>query len=159
MYAGKDVAVVGKDEYAVKEALFLDDICKSVTLIADGEVSAEDKVLEKLNSSKISVKNGIITDIIGEQRLDGLIINGEAKLNVEALFVALGTIPNTELFARKGIEIGKKRYIKVDNEMKTNIEGIFACGDVTGGVRQIAVAVGEGVIAAYSVRDYLKVKR
>ncbi|MFQ6050351.1 MAG: NAD(P)/FAD-dependent oxidoreductase [Candidatus Hydrothermarchaeota archaeon] len=159
MYAGKDVAVVGKDEYAVKEALFLNDICRSVTLIADGEISAEDKILEKLNSSQISVVHGTITDLLGEDKLEGVVINGRERLNVEALFVALGTVPNTELFARKGIEIGKKRYIKVDNEMRTNIEGVFACGDVTGGVRQIAVAVGEGVIAAYSVRDYLKVRK
>ncbi|MCK4687912.1 MAG: FAD-dependent oxidoreductase, partial [Candidatus Lokiarchaeota archaeon] len=79
-----------------------------------------------------------------------------SKINVNALFIAIGVEPQTELAKKSGIELDKDNYIKVNRKQETNIPGIYAAGDVTGGIRQVATAVGEATTAAMNAYLFIK---
>ena len=164
-YKNKDIAVVGGGNTAVEEALYLTSFARSVTLIHRRDTLRADKAMqEKLfKNRKISIEwNSIIEEIIGNENplnMTGLKIknikNDNSKiLNVEGLFIAIGHKPNTDLFKGQ-IELDKDGYIITQNTA-TNIEGVFAAGDVQEpNYRQAIVAAGSGCKAALQVEKYL----
>lgn len=166
-YRGKDVAVVGGGNTAAEEALYLTNFAKSVTLIHRRDSLRADKLMQErvMKNHKIQVIwDSVIEEVIGNENplsVNGLILknvktDATQQINVDGLFIAIGHHPNTDIF--KGIlELDKDGYIVTKpNTCQTNIEGVFAAGDVQDpNFRQAVIAAGTGCIAALEAERYL----
>lgn len=159
-FKDKIVAVVGGGNSALEESLYLSDICTKVYIILRNNVFRGDKLLQ----DKIKQKGNIIVKynttikklVEDENKLSSLVLNNEEVLKVDGLFIYIGNIPDTSFLNKITINL-LDNYIIVNENMQTNIDGIFACGDVINkDVYQISTAVGEGAKAAISVSKYLK---
>lgn len=166
-YRNRDVAVVGGGSTAVEEALYLTNFASSVTLIhRRNELRADQALQQRLfNNHKISVEwDSVVEEIIGTEnplsvtgvRLKNVKTDQNKILNVAGLFIAIGHHPNTELF-QSAIELDKESYIKTKpDSTQTNIDGVFAAGDVqNASFRQAVVAAGSGCIAALEAERFL----
>ncbi len=161
-YLNKEVIVIGRGTPAVMSALNLKDIAKKVILITDKEEIkvAESIMLERLNTSKNVeiITNAKPLKILGNDKAEGVLVSIDGKekeIKADGVFISMGHVPNSEFLKDSGIELSNKGFVVVDKSCKTNIEGIFACGDITGGVLQVSKAVGEGAVALASVSRYL----
>ena len=164
-YKDKTVAVIGGKNAAVMGASMLADIAKKVYVIYRGtELLGEPKWTEQLlaRSNVEIIFKTLPTGFDGEPRLQRLKLsqtyNGQEYLDVDGVFVEIGSEPDSLLTNILGIETDEKKYIKVDQSQATNVEGIWAAGDCTtasNGFRQVVTAVGEGGIAANSIFKYL----
>lgn len=165
-YRGRDVAVVGGGNTAADEALYLANIAKSVTLIHRRDELRADKVMQDriLKNEKIKVEwNSVVDEVLGEmpKGVTGAILKnvktGEKKeIKVDGIFIAIGHHPNTDLF--KGIlDMNEEGYlITKSDSCQTNIEGVFAAGDVQNpNFRQAVVAAGSGCIASLEAEKFL----
>lgn len=159
-YKGKEVAIVGAGNTAMEEALYLSNICSKVYLINRTSLfpKADQILLEKVKNKE---NIGIITDSVvttlleNNQILSGIILNGDKKLNIDGLFIAIGSVPDINFIKNINIET-ESGYVIVDNHMETNIKGIFACGDIIKkDLYQIITAASDGAVAANSVKKYL----
>ena len=104
--------------------------------------------------------NTTLEEVLGDDnvrsvRLKDLSTGNIRTMQVDAVFVAVGESPNSELAREIGVLVDGENYIKVDRNMRTNIPRIYAAGDITGGVRQIVTAVGMGAVAAVSAFEDL----
>lgn len=160
----QDVAVIGGGNSALEEALYLADICKSVTLIhRRDEFRAEqyivDKVLKKENINIIYDTVGV--EVKGEEVVNGLVVENvktkeQQTLDIKAVFIYIGFIPMTGYFDNLNIT-DKNHNIKVDPNMRTDKPRIYGAGDVINKeLRQITTAVNDGSIAAQSAINDLK---
>lgn len=163
-FRGQDVAIVGAGDTACEEASYLANICSKVyMLVRRGEMRAS-QIMQKrvLNNPKIEVLwNTETEEILGDSEVKGVrVFNNETKesreLAVSGFFVAIGHQPNTDIF--KGfIDMDESGYIKtIPGSTKTNIEGVFACGDAQDHIyRQAVTAAGTGCMAALDAERYL----
>jgi thioredoxin reductase (NADPH) len=163
-FRGQDVAIVGAGDTACEEASYLANICSKVyMLVRRGEMRAS-QIMQKrvLNNPKIEVLwNTETEEILGDSEVSGVrVYNNETKesreLKVSGFFVAIGHQPNTDIF--KGfIDMDENGYIKtIPGSTKTNIEGVFACGDAQDHIyRQAVTAAGTGCMAALDAERYL----
>lgn len=162
-YRGQDVAVVGGGDTACEEATYLSGICNKVYLIVRKDFLRASKAMQErvMKNPKIQVLFEHQTkEIIGDKGVDGVILlnkNGEeVKIDVTGFFVAIGHQPNSEVF-KPYIEMDETGYIITKpGTSKTNIEGVFACGDVQDKhYRQAITAAGSGCMAALDAERYL----
>ena len=163
-FKGKEVAIVGAGDTAAEEALYLSKICSHVHMIVrKGEMRASKVMQDRvINTSNITVNWHSETDeILGEKKVEGVRIKnvqtGEKKeIAVSAFFVAIGHHPNSDIF-KEWIDTDETGYIKtIPGTSKTNIEGVFASGDVQDKIyRQAVTAAGSGCIAALDAERYL----
>ena len=149
-YKGKDVAVLGCCEYAAHESLALLPLANSVTLLTSGEAP-----MAGLPDGLKSVITTKITALTGNDRLEGVTLEDGTSLPISGLFVAQGVAGSSDLAKKIGAEIIGNRIV-VDEHMATNIPGLFAAGDCTGGMLQIAKAVADGAEAGYSAVKYIR---
>jgi len=147
-YRGRRVAVLGSSKYTQHEAEELKSFTSDITILTNGEEATGD-------FSKFKVNNKKIKELTGEGRLQKIYFADGSSIDVEGLFVAMGTATALD-FARKSGILLENDSIKVDENMQTNIKGIFACGDVKGGFLQVSKAVGEGAIAGNAAVQYVK---
>jgi thioredoxin reductase (NADPH) len=161
MYNGKEVVVIGSDNRAAEEAIYLSTVTKKVTIICPKpELSAEKAKLEALKEKKVEVMlNTAVMGFEGKQMLEKILIKSkgkESKINAEGAFVFIGAEPNTEFIDVKKDPEGR---ILINQKMGTSKEGVFACGDcIKKELNQIATCVGEGAIAAHSAAKYVQGK-
>jgi len=149
-FRGKDVAVLGNGEYALSEVLELVPIVNNVTILTNGLEAKETR------HPKISVNSKKIREFRGDtDKLSSVEFEDDTSMDIAGIFIAEGTAASTDLAKKIGAEING-RFIKVDENMKTNIPGIFACGDCTGGLSQITKAVYEGTKAGLSAIEFVK---
>ena len=160
-YLNKDVIVIGRDTPAIMSALNLKDIAKSVIVITDKKElkPAERIMLDRLKEAEniTVIKNAKVIKILGKEKAEGVLISldGEEKvIKGDGIFISMGHEPNSQFLEGSGVELNRG-FVKVDRNCRTNIDGIFACGDITGGVLQVSKAVGEGAVAMASVVKYL----
>lgn len=156
LYKGKEVAVVGGGNSAAESALYLANICPKVTMINRSDKLRADEILVEEIESKENITvlhNSKVTELIElDNKLDGVIINGTETLNVTGLFTNIGLDPDAKFLNNLGLELDNK-YIIVDNNMRTNVKGVYACGDIIKkGLYQIVTAAGEGAIAATNIK-------
>lgn len=147
-YRNKDVAIVGSGRYAVNEINHLKNVVNSVVLLTQGETPPDTR-------GEIEVISKKIVKIEGENKVEDVVFEDNTKRKLDGIFIALGTANATDFGKKLGLNI-KKNNIIVDNQMQTNMTGVFACGDCTGGLLQISKAVYEGTKAGLSVIDYLR---
>lgn len=164
LFKGKKVAVIGGGNSATEAALALSDIAEKVILIyINEELQGEQILIEAVKNSKNieELSHQEITEIYGSTMVEGVrlrdIKNGEAsQLEVQGLFVEIGSIPNSDLI-RELVALNEAGEIIVDDMQQTNVPGLFAAGDITNGkVKQIVVAAAEGSKAALACYNYLK---
>lgn len=164
-YRGLDVAVVGGGDAALEEALYLSRIVNKVYIIHRREGFRGTQIyLDKIRSmpEKIElVTSSVVDSLEGEPTLKKVIVrhvetNEKRELSAEGLFVYIGHIPNAG-FAPAGLERSEQGFLITDQEMQTNISGIFAAGDIRAKLcRQVCTAVGDGAVAASSAIRYLE---
>ncbi len=166
-FRGKEVAVVGAGDTAAEEALYLSKLCTTVHLLVRRDVMRASKVMQErvMKSPNIKVYWNTETDeVLGEKTVEAVRIKnkktGEAQtIPISGFFVAIGHQPNSEIF--KGwIDMDEAGYIKtIPGTSKTNLEGVFACGDVQDKVyRQAVTAAGSGCVAALDAERWLGAK-
>jgi thioredoxin reductase (NADPH) len=162
-YKGRTVAVVGGGNSAISDALYLSDVAKKVYLIHRRDaLRAEETRQAELRKRGVEILlNTGIDEIAGDKLVNAIQIrdlsdNQVKRIAVDGVFISIGTVPHSELAKDAGVKLDDKNFIKVDRNQETNVEGVFAAGDVTGGVLQISTAVGEGCIAALSAYKYVK---
>jgi len=162
----KDVAIIGGSNSAANDALLLSGIAKKLYVIYRGEKLKCDEInfrqLKKKSNVEI-IYNSIPKKILGEEVVKKLLIEDkdkkQKKLIVDGIFIEIGNIPISSIPTNLKIKKDKEGYIHVDGDMKTNEEGVFACGDtIKKSLKQIVTAAGEGSVAAKSVHDFLKNK-
>lgn len=162
-FKGRTVAVVGGGDVAVEDALFLARVCAKVYLIHRRDELRAAAVLQEALKKCENVEfiwNSEVQEIAGEDHVDCLkLINNKEKteriLDVDGVFIAVGTIPNTGNITNL-LHLDKNNYIVASEDGKTEIPGIFAAGDLrTKQLRQIVTAVSDGANAITSVQEYL----
>lgn len=166
-FKGKEVAIVGAGDTAAEEALYLSKICSQVHMIVRrGEMRASKVMQDRvLKTSNIKIYWHSETDeVLGENKVEAVRIkNNETgekqEIPVSAFFVAIGHQPNSEIF-KPFLEMDEAGYIKtIPGSSKTNIEGVFASGDVQDKIyRQAVTAAGSGCMAALDAERYLGAK-
>ncbi len=164
-FKNKTVAVVGGGNSAVAEALYLSKICKKVYVIHRRDTLRAMKIysdrLLSTNNAEICW-NSVTANIMGEDKLSGIRIrdvnSGEYReISCDGLFISIGRKPETKLFENQ-LKLDEEGYIIADETTKTNVDGVFAAGDVrTKQVRQIVTATADGAVASYQVEEYLRV--
>ena len=164
LFRDKPMAVVGGGDTAMEEALFLTRFATRVTLIhRRGELRASKIMQERaLASDKIEFAwHSVVEEVLGDEfvtsvRLRDVRDDSTRDIDVEALFVAIGHQPNTELFKGQ-LEMDESDYLKVEaGTTRSSIEGVFACGDVADPVyRQAVTAAGTGCMAAIDAERWL----
>lgn len=166
-FKGKEVAIVGAGDTAAEEALYLSKLCTTVHMIVRRNEMRASKVMQDrvLNTTNIKMYwNSETDEVLGDKKVTGVRIKNnktghKTEIPVSAFFVAIGHSPNSEIF--KGwLDMDEAGYIKtIPGTSKTNIEGVFASGDVQDKVyRQAVTAAGTGCMAALDAERYLSAK-
>jgi thioredoxin reductase (NADPH) len=169
-YRGKDVAVVGGGDTACEEAIYLAGLCRKVYMIVRRDALRASKVMQDraMKTSNIEILWKHQTKgLYGSGVVEGVTLiknRGEAdeseiKISIDGFFLAIGHKPNSEIFSQF-LETDEVGYIKtIGDSSKTNVEGVFACGDVMDHVyRQAVTAAGSGCKAAIDAERYLSEK-
>ena len=166
-FRGKEVAIVGAGDTAAEEALYLSKLCTTVHMLVRKDEMRASKIMQDrvLNTPNIKIYWNTETDeILGDKTVDAVRIrnnktNEKQEIPVKGFFVAIGHTPNSEIF--KGfIDMDDAGYIKtIPGTAKTNIEGVFASGDVQDKIyRQAVTAAGSGCMAALDAERFLSEK-
>lgn len=145
-YRGKNVVVIGNSKFAISEANDLKNIANNVKILTDG------KIMEA--STEFEIINTKIKKIKGDSKVKLIEFDDGTTLDVDGVFIALGQAGATD-FAKKIGALMKDDIIIVDENMETNVKGLYSCGNATGGLLQVCKAVYQGAIAGLSVINYL----
>jgi len=148
-YKGKDVAILGCCEYALAEAIELLPVVNSVTLITNG-VPPIPKI-----PPEIKIITTGIEEFAGNQTLEKVIFKDGTQLPVSGVFIAIGVAGSSALARKMGAEVNGNTIV-VDSHMATNIPGLYAAGDCTGGMLQIVKAVYQGAVAGTEVIKHIR---
>jgi thioredoxin reductase (NADPH) len=163
-FRGKEVAIVGAGDTAAEEALYLSKLCTTVHMIVRRDEMRASKVMQDRVKNTANIKiywNSETDEILGEKSVEAVRIkntkSGEkTEVPIKGFFVAIGHQPNSDIF--KGfLDMDEAGYIQtIPGSSKTNIEGVFACGDVQDKIyRQAVTAAGSGCMAALDAERYL----
>ena len=148
-YRKKKVGIIGNGLFMAHELDVLAKMIPDITVFTNGlklEVEIPDGV--KLNTSKIK-------EFYGNEKLEGVVLDNESKVEIDGMFIALGSQSGFSLASHLGIELDGTDIV-VDKDCKTNIDGVYAGGDVIGGLLQVSKAISDGAIAATAISKYLK---
>ena len=162
LYRGKTVVVNGGGNTAVGDALYLAKLCKKVYLVhRRDELRASAVYRDALRENGVEILwNSRITALRKEKRLTGVEVEdlrtgARRELFCDGLFVAIGRVPDTALFAGQ-VELDPSGYIVADETTRTSVPGVFAVGDArTKAVRQIVTAVADGAVATHYAEEFL----
>ncbi|MBI4099707.1 thioredoxin-disulfide reductase [Candidatus Microgenomates bacterium] len=165
-FKDKKVAVVGGGDAAMEEALVLTKFASKITIIHRRDTFRASKIMQDrvLSNPKIKVLwNTEITDVLGQDKVEGVLLKSGEKLLIDGLFIAIGHTPNTKIFADL-VELDEKGYVKKTTDAEhqdyptmTNIEGVFVSGDVHDyRYKQAITAAGFGCQAALDVEKWLE---
>ncbi len=146
-YRNKNVVVIGNGKFALSEASHLKNIANEVKILTNG--------MEIEESSEFDIDKRKIIEISGDNRVRCIKFEDGNKKDVDGIFIALGEAGGAD-FAKKMGVITNGDNIVVDENMQTNIEGLYSCGNSNGGLLQVCKAVHEGAIAGLAVVNYLK---
>lgn len=148
-YTGKKVAVLGNGNYALNEAKELIPVVDSVTMLTNGKelVQNRDITVEEVRKE--------IREVRGDRKIEEIAFTDNTSMKIDGLFVAEGTASSTDL-ARKLGAITDGKNIVINEKMMTNIPGLYAAGDCTGGLLQICKAVYEGAQAGLSIINQIR---
>lgn len=166
LYRDKKLVVVGGGNSAIQESIFLTKFASHIDLLVRGDsLRASDVLQQELDEvkDKITIHFNTTTDeILGDGKLVNEVVGTDKKtgkqveFEADGVFVFIGLKPTTNFLESSGVERNEFGFVKTDPSLMTNIDGIFAAGDVRdGATMQIASATGEGATAALKIREYL----
>ena len=166
-FRGKEVAIIGAGDTAAEEAIYLSKLASNVHMLIRRDKMRASMVMQERVQQTPNIKmywNSEADEVLGESRVEGLrILNNKTSekttIPVSAFFVAIGHQPNSAIFS-EFIDMDEAGYIKtIPGTSKTNIEGVFAAGDVQDKIyRQAVTAAGSGCMAALDAERYLSAK-
>jgi len=167
LFKDKNIFMIGGGNSALQEAIFLNNVGCNVTVVhRRNEFRAEKYLQDKLKEKGIPVIwDSVVEEIKGKQMVESVILSNNKddssqELKVQGIFIAIGDIPSSDLAKELGVNVDKYNQISTDKTQRTNIDNVYAVGDVTGGVKQWVVACGEGAIAAsYAYQDLEQTKK
>ena len=150
-YRKKRVAVLGDASYAAHEAEYLSNLTPTLYILTNGKEIKDDKL------KQYELHTGKIKAIEGEVKIERIVFEDDSVLEVDGLFIAEGSAGSVDLARKIGTLIENNKIV-VDENMRTNIPGLYACGDCTKGLLQVSKAVYEGAQAATDVIKFLRKK-
>jgi thioredoxin reductase (NADPH) len=165
-FKDKDILVVGGGDTALEEALFLTHFGSRVTVVHRRDQLRASKIMQdraKRHSKIHFVWNSEITDVLGDRKVDGVVMRdtvtgARSERSTDAVFVAIGHVPNTDVFSGH-LALDAKGYIVAPDGVRTNVEGVFVAGDVQDTqYRQAVTAAGLGCRAAMEAERYLEAR-
>ncbi len=166
-FKGKEVAIVGAGDTAAEEALYLSKICSQVHMIVRRDEMRASKIMQQrvIDTKNITIYwNSDTDEVIGDKKVEAVrILNNQTSekttIPVSAFFVAIGHQPNSDIF-KDWLDMDEAGYLKtIPGTSKTNVEGVFASGDVQDKIyRQAVTAAGSGCMAALDAERYLSEK-
>lgn len=146
-FRNKRIGIIGNGNFALSEAKILKNVTNNITIFTDGHA------LEK--TTEFNVNNKKISEIIGENKVSGIKFEDDSIEKLDGIFIALGEASAIDFAKTLGI-ITEGTNIKVNENMETNVKGIYACGNITGGLLQVNKAVYEGAVAGLAATKYIK---
>jgi len=159
---GKKVIVAGGGNTAVTEALYLRNLGAEVVLVHRRDsLRAELFLQESLFANNIPIIwNTVIKEIKGDKSVKSVVLEDlkekkTTEMQIDGLFIAIGYEPKSGIAGELGIDMDEEGYLRVDKGQRTNVQGIYAAGDITGGLKQITTAVGQGALAATAIFEDL----
>lgn len=163
-FKGKTVAVIGGGNTAAEDALYLEKLANKVYLVHRRDALRADKILcDRLEKSNVSILwDSVVESLHGKDKIAQMTLknvknNTLTTVSVDGVFVAIGQIPNSQLF--ENLKKTESGYIETDDVMRTNIEGVYAVGDVREKtLRQVVTACADGAIAADDIIKNLSVQ-
>lgn len=162
-FRDKTVAVIGGRNSAAQTALMLAMHSKKVYIVYRQDLlNCEDALLAKIkNSRNIEIiYKSVPARIEGKDSVEKIIVEEDGRgreLKVDGIFVEIGSVPASSIIKKIGVKTNDVGYILADNEMKTNVEGVFAAGDIiVTPLRQIIISAAQGAIASFSAYKFLK---
>lgn len=163
-FKGKTVAVIGGGNTAAEDALYLEKLANKVYLVHRRDALRADKILcDRLEKSNVSILwDSVVESLHGKDKIAQMTLknvknNTLTTVSVDGVFVAIGQIPNSQLF--ENVKKTESGYIETDDVMRTNIEGVYAVGDVREKtLRQVVTACADGAIAADDIIKNLSVQ-
>jgi thioredoxin reductase (NADPH) len=164
LFKEKKAVVVGGGDTAMEEALILNKFAREVTIVHRRDQLRATKILQERVFSKEKIRfiwDSVVQEILGKERVEGIRLKNvktgeESKLAADAVFIAVGYKPNTDLFKGQ-IELDQEGYVLARDETKTSMEGVFVAGNVQDRrYRQVVVAAGAGCKAAMDAGKYLE---
>ncbi len=165
VFKNKKVAVVGGGNNACISAIYMDDSLNAqVSLIhRRDELRAENALRKDIKNNQKITKywNSIVQEIKGDNKVEAVVLkntqnNELEEVKLDGVFINIGEIPRNELAKKLNIDLDEYGYIKVNRKQETNVKGVYAAGDVTGGILQTCTAVGEGCTAAVYAYLYIQ---
>ncbi len=163
-FKDKKVAVVGGGDSAITAALYLTDIAKQVYVINRSDKLKAEKIWQRKLKEKNNVEFLLETNIVkmtGVNVLNKIILNNGNEIEIDGVFIEIGSMPDLSSVDKMNLETDKKGCIKISKDGATNVEGIWAAGDTTDGsnnFRQVITACAEGAITAKSIHSNLSVR-
>ena len=163
-FKDQPVAVVGGGDTAVEEAMYLTKMCSSVTLIHRRDELRANKLAQSraLANEKLNIiYDTVVDEIIGDDKVSQLKLRNKktdetSTLDINGVFIFVGYLPNNAFFPPE-LEVNEQGYIVTDDEMATNIPGVFAVGDVRQKkLRQVTTAVGDGGAVMHGIEEYFR---
>ena len=162
-FQSRDIIMVGGGNSALQEAIYLKNLGCNVTIVhRRDEFRAQKQLQDMIIEEDINViYNAVVEEIKGDMLVESVILKDTktgkiTEMATEGVFISVGYVPHTELAEQLGVNLDESRHIIVDKEQKTNIEYVYAVGDVCVGLKQWVVACGEGAVAATSAYHDIK---
>jgi len=163
-FKGRRVIVLGGGNSAAVSALYLSNLASNVKLAHRRDtLRAEETLVKDLQERNVELLwNTELKEIKGDVKVKSVVLfnnqTGETKeIEMDGVFVQVGEVPNSQFAKEAGVEVDKGGYIIADERQRTNINGVYAAGDVTTGpVKQVGTAVGQAIVAATEAFGYIK---
>jgi len=163
-YRDKAVAVIGGGNAAVEEAVFLTKFASKVYIVHRRDQLRADKIVQEraLANDKIEILwESNLKKIVGDAKVEGIVIENKntherTEIELDGVFFYIGSVPNTT-FCEGVVNLDERDFLVTDEKLMTSMPGVFACGDCRANqLKQVAVAVGEGALAAVEVDKYIE---
>ena len=162
-FAGRDIIMVGGGNSALQEALYLKNLGANVTVVhRRDEFRAQKHLQNQIKEAEIpTILNATVEEIKGEMLVESVVLKDTKtkelkELPINGIFISVGYIPHTELAKQLDINLDESGHIIIDKKQKTNVDYVYAIGDVCVGLKQWVVACGEGAVAATSAFEDLQ---
>ena len=156
------VCIIGGSDSAIKESLLLSEYAKKVYVIYRGENIRPEPINRKRMQNKDNIElitKANVVEILGEKEVDGVVLDTGQKIDLKAVFIAIGGTPQSSLVKDLSVNLNEKNEIIINKYAQTNVGGLFAAGDVTDShFKQAIVSASEGSNAANSAFEYIKSK-